>query len=145
LGYNPINDSKVHQKGVETELDFHLSEKLQGRLAAALIDFNASPYDPNNDFSYKQKTLTPHKSGAFALIYNFDHALQWSNFYYYQPINGNSFSRWDSRVAKRLPLSSGTVTLAATLQHYFDKRPDLLADNQYDGPNKFYFSIDLSF
>lgn len=145
LGYNPINDSKVHQNGVETEIEFRLNETWQTRFAASLIDSSSSPYDPLNNYAYKQETLTPHKSGAFALIYNFDQSLQWSNFYYYQPIDGNTFSRWDTRIAKHLPLASGTVTMAATFQHYFDQRPDLLADNLYDGPNKFYFTVDLSF
>jgi iron complex outermembrane receptor protein len=144
-GYNPVNDSKVNQTGVETEIDIHLSEKFQARFAASFIDSDADPILPGRDFSYKQESLTPHKSGAIALIYSFNDAWQWSNFYYYQPINDNTFSRWDSRIAKRLPLGSGSVTLAANLQHYFDQRPDLLGDNQYNGPNKFYFTVDLSF
>lgn len=145
-GYNPINDAKVHQNGVETEIDIRANEHWQGRLAASLIDGRSSAYDPKNEhYIYKEETLTPQKSGAAGLIYHFNPSLQWSNFYYYQPIFDNTFSRWDTRIAKRLPLASGTVTVAATFQHYFDHRPDLLADNLYDGPNKFYFTVDLNF
>lgn len=145
LGYSPINDTKVIQTGAETEVEVKLNEKWQGRLSLTFIDSNAQPYDQKLNYAYKQETLTPHKSGAVALIHNFTPSLQWSNIYYYQPINDKTFSRADSRLAKSWPLRSSSITLAAVLQHYFDKVPDILSDNQYDGPNKFYFTADLTF
>lgn len=144
-GYSPVNDTKIKQNGAEAEFEIRANEKWLARLSLSFIDSNASPYDQYPNYAYKEETLTSHKSGAFALIHNFTSSLQWSNIYYYQPINGNTFSRWDSRLAKTWPFQSSKFTLAAVLQHYFDKIPDILADSQYDGPNKFYFSADLSF
>lgn len=145
VGYSPVNDTKVGQNGAEAEMEVRLNEKWQGRLSLSFMDSRASPLDPYPDFAYKELTLTPHKYGAIALIHNFTPSVQWANFYYYQPINGNSFSRGDSRLSKSWSMGSTTVTLAAVLQHYFDKLPDILADNQYEGPNKFYFSADFTF
>lgn len=145
VGYSPVNDTSVIQTGAEAEVEVRLNEQWQGRLSLTFIDSNAQPYNPKLNFAYKEETLTPHKSGAFALIHSFTPALQWSNIYYYQPIDDKTFSRWDSRISKSWPLQHSTITLAAVSQHYFDRRPDILSDNQYNGPNKFYFTVDLVF
>lgn len=136
--YDPINESSVKQRGYETEMKLRLGGKLTLHASGAII--NSSTNNPS------EESLTPQKSGSLAAIYELEKDWQLSSFYYYaNAINNNKFTRWDNRIAKRFRISSSVLTLSATVQHYFNDSSDLFVSNLYDGPNRLYFSMDLTF
>lgn len=136
--YNPANDDSVKQRGYETEIKWHWREKLTLHLSGAIIRSSAS--NPS------EESLTPEKSGSLAAIYEFNRNWQFSSFYYYaNAINNNKFTRWDNRIARRFTIGTSTMTLSATVQHYFNDSSDLFVSNLYDGPNRIYFAADMSF
>ncbi len=136
--YNPINANTVKQRGFETEIKLQATEALRLQLSAALIDSTSN--------SRAEEDLTPHKSGAAAMLFNFLPNWQYTSMYYYaNPINKAKFSRWDNRLARQFRIATSQLTLSATVQHYFDKQPDLFRDNIYDSPNRMYLAADLSF
>jgi len=136
--FDPDNRNHADQQGFETEVDYRISDQLRTRFSYALINSRVS--DSN------EADLTPHKSGSVGIIYTMPRDWQLSTFYYYAyPINDNKFTRWDTRIAKELPLFGKQLTLSGVVQHYFYKYADLFDDNLYNGQNRIYFSVDLTF
>ncbi len=136
--YDPANNDNAKQRGYETEIKLHMGDKLTLHASAAIIKSSAS--------TPTEKSLTPEKSGSLAAIYEMGKSWQMASFYYFaNPINGNKFSRWDNRIAKRIRIASSDLTLSATVQHYFNSSLDLFGSNIYDGPNRIYLAADLAF
>lgn len=136
--YEPVNANSVKQRGYETEIKWQVGDTLKLHFNAAIIDSSST--------ALAEEDLTPHKSGAAAIVFAPASDWQLSSFYYYAyPVNGAKFSRWDNRIAKQFRIASSQLTVSATLQHYFDKYPDLFRDNVYDSPNRFYIAADMSF
>lgn len=135
--FTPDNNSWVDQQGVETELDFRASQRWRLRLTYALINS-----DTNN---LREEDLTAHKSGSAGVIYQPGY-WQLSAFYYYaDPINNRKFSRADLRIARRIPVAGGRVTVSGVVQHYQQDTGDLFSDNRYDQSNRAYLAVDLTF
>ena len=136
--YYPVNANSVKQTGAETDINLRVNAALRLHLNAAFIDSNAT--------QFSEESLTPHKSGAAAVLFKPAPGWEYSSFYYYAyPVNGAKFVRWDNRVARDFNIASSRLTLSATVQHYFNKHPDLFADNVYDSPNRIYVALNLSF
>jgi iron complex outermembrane receptor protein len=141
----PSNSTVLNQTGYEIEANFHATSRL--RLHANFAQINsdsASTTDPvnaSNEFS-----LTPHHVGSAGAIYSFDQGITLSSFYYYaNPVNDTKMSRWDSRLAKLIPLGKANLTVSANVEHYFNKYSNYFHDNLYDSPNRMYVSADISF
>lgn len=136
--FQPNNNSYVNQQGFETEIDYKATDQLRLRLSYAFIK---SATNESNE-----EDLTPKKSGSAGLVYALPRDWQFSTFYYYAyPVSENKFTRWDTRIAKRIPLPGGNVTVSGVVQHYFYEYADLFRDNLYDGPNRVYLSVDMNF
>jgi len=94
---------------------------------------------------FKEDDLTPGKSGSAALLFTPGN-WQFSTMYYYAyRVNENKFSRLDTRVARKFPVFSSDVTVSGVVQHYFYQYSDLFRDNLYDGSNRVYLSVDMTF
>jgi iron complex outermembrane receptor protein len=141
----PSNSTSLNQTGFETEVNFHATSKLRLHANFAQINSHAKTRgDSLND--YYEQTLTPDRSGSAGAIYEFDRSITLSSFYYYAyPINNTKLSRWDSRLAKQLPLGAANLTLSVNVEHYFNKYANYFLDNLYDSPNRVYVSADLTF
>jgi len=141
----PTNSTSLNQTGFEVEANIHATRQLRIHANYSQINSHAHSWtDPGNP--YNEQTLTPHHSGSAGAIYNLTENLAFSSFYYFSnPINNTKLSRWDSRVAKQFPLFTGTLTISATVQHYFNKDANYFSDNLYDSPNRIGASADLTF
>jgi iron complex outermembrane receptor protein len=136
--FHPDNNSSQDQEGAEIEADFRVNEQLRLRMTYASINWHGAV--PN------ENSLTPDECGSAAVLYSLPGDWQLSTLYYYAyPVNNSKFTRWDTRIAKRLPIFSGHVTVSGVVQHYFYKYADLFRDNLYDGPNRVYVSVDMTF
>lgn len=141
----PTNSTSLNQTGYETEINLRATSRLRLHGSFSQINSHGSSRGDSSN-AYNEQTLTPHHSGSIGGIYNFDHDVSFSSFYYYAyPINGTKFTRWDSRLAKQIPIGATHLTLSTTVEHYFYKYANYFGDNLYDSPNRIYVSADITF
>jgi iron complex outermembrane receptor protein len=141
----PSNTTSLNQTGFEAEVNFHATSKLRLHANFAQINSHGSTRGDAQNISNEQ-SLTPHHVGSAGAIYNFDYGITLSSFYYYAyPVNETKLSRWDSRLAKRIPLGTANLSLSANVEHYFNKYSNYFHDNLYDSPNRVYVSADITF
>ena len=141
----PSNSTSLNQTGFEVEANFHATSRLRLHGNFAQINSHASTRGDSSN-GYNEKTLTPHHVGSAGAIYNFDQGITLSSFYYYAyPVNRTKLSRWDTRLAKQIPLNKANLTVSANVEHYFNKYANYFVDNLYDRPNRVYVSADLTF
>lgn len=141
----PSNSTTLKQTGYEIEANFHATSKLRLHTTFAQINSHAESTTEHTNAS-NEWSLTPHHMGSAGAIYNFDYGITLSSFYYFaNPINKTKLSRWDSRLAKQIPLGAANLTVSANVEHYFSKYSNYFHDNLYDSPNRFYVSADIKF
>jgi iron complex outermembrane receptor protein len=145
IDLTPSNSTSLNQTGFEAEVNFHATSKLRLHANFAQINSHGSTDGDRQNISNEQ-SLTPHHVGSAGAIYSFDYGVTLSSFYYYaNPVNDTKLSRWDSRLAKQIPLGGANLTLSANVEHYFNKYSNYFHDNLYDSPNRVYVSADLTF
>jgi iron complex outermembrane recepter protein len=145
MDINPSNTTYLNQTGYEIETNFHATSRL--RLHANFAQINSySVTTGNKTNASNERSLTPHHVGSAGAIYNFDRGITLSSFYYYAyPVNDTKLSRWDSRLAKQIPVGRANLTVSANVEHYFSKYSNYFHDNLYDSPNRVYVSADITF
>ena len=134
----PSNSNWMKFRGVETQLDWQLSQADRLRLSYAYVDFVAS--------SRLDQRLSARHSGSAGWLRDWGQGWSSGLFYYgADQLNRYRFERVDMRVAKRFVVAGAALELAAVMQQRLDDEPLTWRENNQDERQLLYFSAELSF
>ncbi|HUH37242.1 MAG TPA: TonB-dependent receptor [Spongiibacteraceae bacterium] len=138
LAFDVENSNSLTQRGYEIEANWQLNPRLRLRATYATIDSETS--------ANREKNFTPNHSHSALMDYQFSPRWRVSLAHYYsKPINTNTFSRIDLRLARDWHWQAWAWQLAATVQHRRDTDGDIFKDNRYKQDTRFYVTLETSF
>ena len=137
--FQPNNESTIRFKGVESELDWQLSQTDRLRLTHAYIEFDASS-------RYDQR-LTAQHSGSAAWLRDWPGNISTSLMYYgADRLNERRFERLDSRIQKHFQLGArSSLELALIWQYRLDDEALTWDENLFDSRSHYYLTAELNF
>jgi len=124
--FDPVNDSYLKQRGIETEIDYRPNHQwlLHGSYAYISDESNTNT----------ETTFTPRNSASVLLSYKYKPDIQFSMAKYYAKeigTSGNKFSRTDIKLTKTFNVNSNELELSYSGQYRNDDDSELLRDNIY--------------
>lgn len=138
--FDPINDSYLKQRGIETEIDYRPSNKWLFHASYAYIK------DESNTAT--ETSFTPRNSASALLSYKYTPSIQLSLSKYYAKeigTSGNKFSRTDFKASKTFNLAGSELELSYSGQYRSDDDSELLRDNIYTSKLRQLVSIGFSY
>jgi iron complex outermembrane receptor protein len=135
--FNPLNDSYLKQRGIETEIDYRPHHQW-------LIHANYA-YITDESNTNTETSFTPRNSASLLLSYKYKPDLQISISKYFSKeigTSGNKYSRTDIMVKKIINLRKSEIELRYAGQYRHDDDSELLSDNIYS--NKFRQLVSLT-
>ncbi|MDF1693580.1 MAG: TonB-dependent receptor [Zhongshania sp.] len=138
--FDPVNDSYLKQRGIETEIDYRPNHQwlLHGSYAYISDESNTNT----------ETTFTPRNSASVLLSYKYKPDIQFSMAKYYAKeigTSGNKFSRTDIKLTKTFNVNSNELELSYSGQYRNDDDSELLRDNIYTNKLRQLVSVILRY
>ena len=124
--FEPVNDSYLKQRGIETEIDYRPTYQWLVHFSYAYIE------DESNTDT--ETTFTPKNSASLLLSYKYKPDVQISLSKYYAKEIGtsaNKFSRTDIKISKTISLGESELEFSYSGQYRHDDDSELLKNNIY--------------
>ena len=138
-GYDPRNANSFVTKGVDLQLDYHLTQDSRLWFSYSYLD-----YELKSGRSLRHQT--PKQTLSIMYQQHLTDKLQFSTAYYLQDMEDRAdFKRWDARISHTFPLDDKELSLSLVFQHNINDRSFFDSNTYWDSKNIAFIKASLNF
>ena len=137
--YNPRNANSFKSKGVDMQLDYHLSPDSRLWLSYSYQDIEV-------ETGRSLRHQAPEQTASLLFSHQLTEQLAFSSAYYLQDMErGADFKRFDARLSQTLPIDDKELSLSLVIQHNINDRAYFDSSTVWDSKNIVYLKASLQF
>lgn len=138
-GYDPRNANSFISKGVDMQLDYHLSQHSRLWLSYSYQDIEVKT-------GRSLRHQAPKQTASILFSHQLTEQLAFSSAYYLQDMeNREDFNRFDARISQTIPIHDKELSLSLVIQHNINDRAYFDSSTIWDSKNIVYLKASLQF